>query len=167
MKTKNTTYYESFNDLNGKTLKEGDFVVLDDIRYEVRRRFLWSSSNNNSAAFESLGMHSDKIKYSLTSKVYGYQALGGDWPESKWEDYEALTRLVLVLFAFLEGETEIEVKIEGKWVKINKNEFADDVTTVKLNSDYTAEVNNTTKVVTVGCQTFTFDSLRGLVSKFK
>jgi hypothetical protein len=167
MKTKNTTYYESFNDLNGKTLKEGDFVVLDDVRHEVRHRFLWASSGNNSAAFASLGMNDDKSKYTLASKVYGYQTVGGDWPESRVEDYEALTRLVLVLFAFLEGETEIEVKIGFGWVKINKNEFADDVTTVKLNSYHTAEVNNTIKVVTVGCQTFTFNSLRILVNKFK
>jgi hypothetical protein len=112
-------------------------------------------------------MNDDESKYTLASKVYGYQTTAGVWPESKLEDYEALTRLVLVLFAFLEGETEIEVKIGNIWVKINKNKFVDDVTTVKLNSYHTAEVNNTTKVVTVGCQTFTFDVLRTLVSKFK
>jgi len=166
MKTKNTTY-KSFNDLNGKTLKEGDIVVLDDVKYKVCRRYLWALHDSNSAVFASLGLYSDKIKYSLANKVYGYQATSGEWPESKWEDYEALTRLVLVLFAFLEDETEIEVKIGNIWVKINKNEFVDDVTTVKLNSYYTAEVNNTTKVVTVGCQMFTFDVLRKLVDEFK
>ena len=40
--------------------------------------------------------------------------------------------------------------------------YKNPISTLQLNSEYTAEINKDTKTVKVGCQTFTFDKVNEL-----
>jgi hypothetical protein len=85
-------------------LRENDevvFLVGDEtelVRYEVRSRFLYNLSSMNSRIFDFLNL--DKGKF--CSEAYGYESGGGGWPESKDEDYAALTRVVEALYRIIE-----------------------------------------------------------------
>lgn len=98
--------YNSFNELNGKTLQSGDRVNFKHMKYIVDDDFLKCVTKmNNAEIFEFLKIN----KHAITREVYGYTDRGGIWPSSKSRDYEALTRLCLVLFAFLEGSKSVTV----------------------------------------------------------
>lgn len=98
--------YNSFNELNGKTLQSGDRVNFRRIGYIVNYNFLKCVTQmNNAEIFEFLKIS----KHGVAREAYGYTDLGGIWPSSKSRDYEALTRLCLVLFAFLEGSKSVTV----------------------------------------------------------
>lgn len=158
-----TTVYKSFDELNGKTLRRGDVVCFKakgiNLRYTVEHNYLWNPTGNNFEIFSELGIIDFR---KLAGRVYGYRSKGGVWPQTESYDYEALTRLVLVLFAFLEDEETVEVRVGNKWVKVDKG-----ATVVTLNDTYYAIINHNDKIVRVGCQTFSFDKLRELVSYLK
>jgi hypothetical protein len=64
--------------------------------YIVTASFLYNrGEGGNDAAIKAVG---PPVK--LATLAYGYRSRGGDWPESKPEDYEALTRLTKLVFGF-------------------------------------------------------------------
>lgn len=90
--------YKSFDQLNGKTLKEGDEVVIFNSTHEVRTDHFYNIRHINNNVFILFGINSGE----LASEVYGYSNLGGCWPSCRHKDFEALTRIALVLLAFAE-----------------------------------------------------------------
>ena len=72
------------------------FILKKEIlKYSVNRDHLASKGHiHNSEIFKKL--HLDK--YQETKDSYKYFPSIGDWPESKWEDYIVLTRLVEKLY---------------------------------------------------------------------
>ena len=81
-------------------LEEGDRVIFTvkgkTNEYSVRSSYL----NNVLTLFRNnevfCCLHLDKEKFVNSS--YGYESRGGSWPESKTNDFPALTRLVNALF---------------------------------------------------------------------
>lgn len=154
--------YKSFDQLNGKTLQRKDIVIFgDDIRYVVASSFLHSAMVANDMIFRVISKTNEPFIEALASAAYGYRPKGGCWPQSSHEDWEALTRLVLVLYAFYEGSEEVEVRIKSKWVKINRKVVVGDYEEIdraffKLGRYNHCEVDYTNKWIKVGCSTFTF-----------
>lgn len=113
--------YESFNSLNGKTLKANDQLIFKGgVGYVEHAYIMFNRSTNNRVVFEKMKIDAGK----LATTVYGYGHHGGSWPTAKNHDFEALTRLALVAFAFEEGEESVELRMpNGKWVNINRNKF--------------------------------------------
>lgn len=96
--------YRSYEELNGKTLELGDYVVFNIqksvIEYQVQEKFLCNTALDiNTTIFNKLGI-SDKNEYAKNLYNYSIEfGLGAiSWPEYKENDYEAATRLVLGLF---------------------------------------------------------------------
>lgn len=116
--------YTSFDELNGKTLQMEDIVFLAGVRYGVRTCFLHSPGGvGNSAVFDALSIPEGNM-HILAADAYGYANLGGDWPQSRYGDYEALTRLVLVLLAFIEGEEVVSIKMPGgEWRTFKSKDY--------------------------------------------
>ncbi len=95
-----------------KELEERGILQLSDIveftvnkeiiKYYVWLRFLNTKGNNNKI-FEILEIDD---KYELAEKAYRYKATEHQWPESKDNDFPALTRLVKELYLIIE-EKEI------------------------------------------------------------
>lgn len=166
--------YTSFNDLNGRTLKYGDTVIFGkDIAYDVNDAYLNSVQNNNDRVFclalkdESC---SDELIHALADAAYGYPNRGGCWPQCDPYDWEALTRLVLVLYAFYEGSKEVDVEIKGEWVKINPNTVLKKRvdSSVRFSLDkYTCRMDYVKKRVTVGCSVFTFEDVEMVYNLMK
>lgn len=96
-------HYKNFKQLNGKTLRNGDTVDIFGVQYDVRISFL-SNSQDNSECFQAIGVNPD----TFCTKIYGYEALVGNWPQSNNYDYEALTRVVLALYAVQMGWKAIQ-----------------------------------------------------------
>lgn len=95
--------YRCLADLQGKTLKREDIVILKGIKYTVQSRYLHEQdSSDNSKIFKVLSIPS---KEEFTTKAYGYKHNCGDWPECESYDYEALTRCVIELYKIIEGKT--------------------------------------------------------------
>jgi hypothetical protein len=114
--------YESFNSLNGRTLKANDQLIFKDGVGNVQHTYvMFYHSKNNRIVFTAMGLDVEK----LASKVYGYGYRPlGSWPTTNGRDFEALTRLALVVFAFEEGAESVKLKMpDGKWVNINRNKF--------------------------------------------
>lgn len=164
--------YKSFNELNGKTLKLNDIVYFgkhSKHKYLVKDCYLFNSLGRNNHIFDIVkqkSQYKDKLRdsdfdYFLANTAYGYSNSGGEWPQSLVEDFEALTRLTLVLFALLEGSEVIEVKIRDKWVEIDINKFKESKKFVDI-TEYTAIVNYAKKTVTVGCSTFSFKDVENV-----
>lgn len=90
--------YRNFAELNGKTLRVGDEVIFtvkkEEITYTVQSKYLNCISDNF------------KIFDLCRLEYYGYSHKGGDFPECKYKDYEALTRVVLALFCVIEDGTD-------------------------------------------------------------
>jgi hypothetical protein len=97
--------FESYKDLKGCTLKEGDILIfrkLDHptLTYKVMANYL-ACGVMNSQVFKLAGIPYDD-RYEFCSEAYGYSAKGGDFPVCKHDDYEALTRVALALFEAIE-----------------------------------------------------------------
>ena len=92
-------------------LRERDIVIftIKDKKYEhvVHDSFLALERDDNDRIFLDLKL--DKVKFA--DYAYGYASGGGDWPESKFKDFAALTRLVEALFPYCD-----EVTVNGKIV---------------------------------------------------
>lgn len=92
-------------------LKEGDIVIFTikgkKYKYIVYRNFLKEEYACNDKIFIALKL--DKVKFA--NYAYGYESLGGNWPESRYRDFAALTRLVEALFPYCD-----EVTVDGKIV---------------------------------------------------
>ena len=107
--------YKCLADLQGKTLRYADTVILKDIKYSVKSQFLQEENCvDNSKIFKVLSIPS---KEKFAKKAYGYEQKGGDWPECETDDYEALTRCVIELYKIIEGKTSTTSKKE-QWYKI-------------------------------------------------
>lgn len=78
----------------------GDQIhFTDSIKYQVETRFLKGLTGaQNSTIFTYLGVD----KYEFCKEAYGYTPYDGGFPESKTDDYEALTRVIKAIFAKLE-----------------------------------------------------------------
>jgi hypothetical protein len=99
------TTYESYQDLAGCTLKEGDRLIFrksgeTPLYYKVTANHL-ACGGVNSHVFSLAGIeHEDRYKF--CSEAYGYKASGGDFPVSSRNDFAALTRVALKLFKAIE-----------------------------------------------------------------
>ena len=86
-------------------LKEGQEVIFiiksKKYKYEVWETFLKEEHSYNSQIFLDLKL--DKVKFA--NSAYGYDSDGGDWPNSKFRDFAALTRLVEALFPYCDKVT--------------------------------------------------------------
>ena len=122
--------YRCLADLQGKTLKYEDCVILKGIKYRVLAKFLSEcEGGDNSKIFDILSISS---KEAFAAKAYGYEHNGGAWPECKRNDYEALTRCVIELFKLIEKDSK-KYKIKGKHlIQLGKE------ASVKLLKDYGA-----------------------------
>jgi hypothetical protein len=161
--------YKSFKQLNGKTLKHYDRVILKPglklIVLAVDGPFL-DHPADNSRVFNMLGIETRLEQCKFASKAYGYETNRGLFPEAMPDDYEALTRLVLVLFAAYAGDEYVEVKIGKKYVRINLKNLEYTVpVSIKLNEDYTGEFRKTG--FKVGCQKISYDIISELYNKAK
>ena len=91
-----------------KNEQEIIFTIKDkNYKYQVYKSFLKEESAYNDKIFIALKI--DKIK--LANSAYGYASGGGNWPESRYEDFAALTRLVEALFPYCN-----EVTVDGNIV---------------------------------------------------
>lgn len=162
--------YRSFNELNNKTLRECDSVYINSTKFMVNSRFL-AGGESNDVAFLELGI-SDKMKMKLAEDVYGYSPSSGYWPESKSVDYEALTRLTLVLLAFFEGSDEVFVEMpDKKWKTVVKSEYIDpsfkvvqELFPIRV-GDYNARYQEGALVV--GCQQIPFNVVEKVYKSMK
>ena len=77
-----------------------EFTIKKEIlKHDVRPWFLNLKDITNNEIFKVLNID----KYKLAKKAYGYRACGdGAWPESKTDDFPALTRLVKELYLIIE-----------------------------------------------------------------
>lgn len=87
-------------------LKEGQEVIFTikdtDYIYTVYTEYLNSQGLfRNDKIFEDLGLN----KINFCSDCYGYDPYDGDWPESKFNDFTALTRVVEALFPYCDKVT--------------------------------------------------------------
>jgi len=103
--------YKSFKELNGKTLKFGDKVIFtvkkEEITYTVQSKYLdclgdIGCLSDNFKIFDLLRLK----KKEFCSNYYGYLDKRGGFPECKFGDYEALTRVTLALFCVIEDGTD-------------------------------------------------------------
>lgn len=139
--------YKNYKQLEGKILKREDklyFKVDKEIfKYDAVDDFLYCDSHkDHDAIFEVLGIsNSDEFG----TKYYGYpiKELGSCFPSSKMNDYEALTRIALALFAIIEDlDVEIEVPIEVVTVKNSKVKVNKPIRpiVINLNSEYELKI---------------------------
>ncbi len=109
--------YKSYKQLVGKTLAKGDKVVFSfpNFAYEyiVDSCFLHifksrDGEYRNCIVFDRLGMTRTELETNA-ALVYDVRKedIRGDWPQ--FNNFEAATNLVLVLFQFLEGKSHAEV----------------------------------------------------------
>lgn len=107
--------YRCLADLQGKTLKLSDIVYLKGIQYSVREKYLREElTRNNNKIFDVLSISS---KEDFASDAYNYKSTLGAWPECKYGDYEALTRLVIKLYKIIESSIITGFKIKGLYIK--------------------------------------------------
>lgn len=111
--------YKTFDSLNNKTLKLGDTVVFNGTRYVANRSpigaYMENTKGYNDEIFDNLLIDEDKAAV----KAYGYGPGCGSWPDCQGEDYEALTRLCLMLLAFIEGSEWVKIKMpDGNFKRV-------------------------------------------------
>ena len=86
-------------------LKEGQEVIFiiksKNYIYKVCKSYLQAEKGFNDQIFLDLKL--DKVKFA--NSAYGYDSDGGDWPNSKFRDFAALTRLVEALFPYCDKVT--------------------------------------------------------------
>ena len=113
-------------------LKEGQEIVFTikdkKYKYYVWKSFLRAKRDFNDQIFSDLKL--DKIK--LANSAYGYASDGGDWPESRYEDFSALTRIVEALFPYCD-----EVTVDGNIVypKSEKTIFKEPESSISSKSE--------------------------------
>ena len=109
-----------------------------------------SLQHSNDVIFEHLGI---KNPSALAKDVYGYNDHGGSWPESKYEDFEGLTKFVLVLYCFLEKQDCI---IGGKRFNL---EYYQGIGSSEIQvGDYVADLRP--EYIEVGCQEISYKTLK-------
>lgn len=159
--------YKSFKQLNGKTLKQNDVLVFDKYKYNVHSDFLNNPELTNDVLFDHFGI--DAIEF--CEAAYGYKSKSGFWPECKHNDFEALTRVALLIFFMLEDKeatgiafVEAGITIGGaKYdsIKISGKPYTASV----MVGDYKAII--TKKYVKVGCQQIPYGQINNLVKHAK
>ena len=87
-------------------LKEGQRIVFTikdkNYKYEVCTNYLQKLEGGyNDKIFLDLKLDTKKF----ANSAYGYDSDEGDWPESRFEDFAALTRLVKALFPYCDKVT--------------------------------------------------------------
>ena len=98
------------SELNNYTLRHRDIVIfkLTDkkiLKYAVRTCYLICESEPYMN--ETIFYHLELNRNDFCEKMYGYKVYGGGFPESKNEDYEALTRAAKQLLFLLEKKRGI------------------------------------------------------------
>lgn len=161
--------YKSFDQLNGKTLKEGDTLIFKKLHYKVYHSFfcLEDSSSSNDYIITSLGF----IPEAFCEAAYGYQPEGGEWPESGEGDFEALTRAALLIFCMLEDSkvdsikfVEADITVSGlRSKKLTSN--GKGVSTYIKVGDYVAVLKK--DCLEVGCQYIPYSTVKEVVKLAK
>lgn len=151
--------YKSYEELAGKTLVKGDELVfifeMEKYNYSVECDYLKSRSSGNDSIIIDLGLD----KYQFATTVYGYDVISGGFPETKRDDYEALTKITLAIFQLCSGKTVVE--IPTCTVKIDTTKFTTNM--IKLTADYNAEIHK--EYVQVGCQTIPKAKIEKILNK--
>lgn len=118
------TVYSSYKELLSHTLKQDDIVKFtikeECITYKVYTNFLHTFDakfSDNDIIFNKLEI---KNKYNFCNHIYGYESASGDWPECKYDDYEALTNLCLVLFTLCKQQN-IQTTDDSSSIVIKSN----------------------------------------------
>ena len=116
-------------------LKKGQKVIFTikdkNYIYTVYSQYLCiRNSDYNDQIFKDLKL--DKFKF--CSDCYGYASGRGDWPESKNEDYAALTRIVEALFSYCDEVTVNEDIVYSKSEKTIFKESESSISSSKLES---------------------------------
>ena len=106
--------YKCLADLQGKTLKCDDIVILKGIKHIVYSKFLLEEDHRNEKIFEDLSIPN---KERFATIAYGYESNGGAWPECRPHDYGALTRCVIELYKIIEEKTSTTSE-KKQWYKI-------------------------------------------------
>lgn len=159
--------YRSFDELNGKTLKRYDKVVFKvtstrELVYVVTFAFLIAEgSSRNDRIFQELDLNGRL----LAGHAYGYDLNRGLWPQSKNDDYEALTRLVLVLFAFSEGYDVSLLMPNKEWKLLRRDSIPLGPPTIKLDGYSTTVWSG--EFITVGCQKIPFAAVERVYQEMK
>lgn len=103
------TYYRSSTEIKGKRLSYGDILVFskegefENVGYTVGFRYLNSNTGTNDQIFDLLQVKDPK---KFAEDCYGYESNAGVFPECKYRDYEALTRIAIALFKLCEEEQD-------------------------------------------------------------
>ena len=103
------TYYRSSTEIEGKRLSYGDILVFskegefENVGYKVGFWYLTSNTGTNDQIFDLLQVKDPK---KFAEDCYGYKSNAGVFPECKYRDYEALTRIAIALFKLCEGEQD-------------------------------------------------------------
>ena len=116
-------------------LKEGQEVIFTikdkNYIYIVYSQYLCiKNSDYNYQIFRDLKL--DKFKF--CSDYYGYEPGRGDWPESNYEDFAALTRLVEALFPYCDKVTVDGDIVYSKSEKTIFKESESSISSSKLES---------------------------------
>ena len=121
-----------------KQLKKGQKIVFTikdkNYIYTVYSQYLClRSSGDNDQIFKDLKL--DKFK--LCSDCYGYAPGRGDWPESNYGDFAALTRLVEALFPYCD-----EVTVDGNIVysKSKKTIFKESESSISCSKSKSSDI---------------------------
>lgn len=131
-------------------LKEGQEVIFTikdkNYIYIVYSQYLCiKNSDYNYQIFRDLKL--DKFKF--CSDYYGYEPGRGDWPESNYEDYTALTRVVEALFPYCDKVTVDGDIVYSKSEKTIFKESESSISSSKLKSSNTINFESiiqTTKI---------------------
>lgn len=121
-----------------KQLNSGDkiiFTIKDkNYIYTVYSQYLCiRSSDYNDQIFKDLKL--DKFKF--CSDCYGYEPGKGDWPESKNEDYTALTRVIEALFPYCD---EVTVNNEVVYSKSEKTIFKESESSISCSKSESFDI---------------------------
>lgn len=168
--------YKTYKQLEKKTLKRGDKLVFkvndEELEYIVEiagsgRPYLCGQYDEDYNIFANLGIEDG---HQFTINYYGYESTSSkDDPEptAKEDDYKAVTRAALALFAMCEDkEVEIEVpkevvNIENVKITVPKYIPKPKPIELELNDCYTATIKE--DVVVVGCQEIPIDKVKEIV----
>ena len=119
-------------------LKEGQEIVFTikdkDYKYEVYTNYLQKLGGGyNDEIFLDLKLDTKKF----ANSAYGYDSIEGDWPESKFGDFAALTRLVEALFPYCD-----KVTVDGNIVysKSEKTIFKESESTIAFSKSESSDI---------------------------
>ena len=118
-------------------LREEDVVIFtvkgEKYKYIVCKDFLKEVHAYNDKIFIDLKLN--KVKFA--NYAYGYESLGGNWPESKPRDFAALTRLVEALFPYCD-----EVTVDGNIVysKSEKTIFKEPESSISFSKSESSDI---------------------------